>query len=98
MKPPQYLDQMTGPLRERDHLTVNLLKAQKPTSVELLELDPFEMASAAECPHRDIKTRIKTCRGSCFGAFESPDGTHMSPTLQINLAQTIFGAIRLLPE
>lgn len=34
---------------------------------------------------------------ACEGAYESPDGTHMSLTLQYAVAQQIYAIIRKLP-
>jgi len=95
-KPQQYVNQLTSALRIRDDRTVALLKAQMPPQVPLVYYDPSHMFLSAECNHRGAELRTTRCKASCFGAFESPDGTHLSPTLQVAIAQVVLAGSHLL--
>ena len=58
-----------------------------------LILDLFHMAREAECWPEQFETG---CVESCGGAYESHDGTHLSPTVNVNAALIIFRLISLL--
>lgn len=77
----------------------------------LLTLDPRPIFQAAECHQRGkgggaagsnggSKSTGGTggCAASCGGAFESPDGTHFSPSVAANVAQLVLGLLRWLPS
>mmetsp|Transcript_10828 Transcript_10828/g.18158 ORF Transcript_10828/g.18158 Transcript_10828/m.18158 type:complete len:387 (-) Transcript_10828:103-1263(-) len=78
--------QQTSTLRKFD---ADLVRSIRPSPMHVL--DPFSLAQAAEC--------FEESRCSCRGAYESYDGTHLSPTsvaniavLLVELAAVLFGS------
>mmetsp|Transcript_66695 Transcript_66695/g.189350 ORF Transcript_66695/g.189350 Transcript_66695/m.189350 type:complete len:385 (-) Transcript_66695:172-1326(-) len=84
LKPPQYLpEQSTISLRAYENNTLQILSTWQPDLAKhMLFLDVKNMAQAAE--------------NQCDNAYEMPDGTHLSLTLQVAAANMVFGLIQLL--
>eukprot|EP00421_Protoceratium_reticulatum_P009403 CAMPEP_0168364878 /NCGR_PEP_ID=MMETSP0228-20121227/4431_1 /TAXON_ID=133427 /ORGANISM="Protoceratium reticulatum, Strain CCCM 535 (=CCMP 1889)" /LENGTH=343 /DNA_ID=CAMNT_0008377645 /DNA_START=154 /DNA_END=1185 /DNA_ORIENTATION=+ len=84
LKPAQYLpEQGTSSLRAYDYNTFKLLSKRQPDlAKQMLILDVKHMALAAE--------------RQCDGAYEMPDGTHLSLTLSVAAAHMVFGLVELL--
>jgi len=85
-KPKQYLPQQgTQSLRAYEDRAVELVsRAQPALARRMLFLDLKNMAQAAE--------------EQCDGAYEMPDGTHLSLTLQVEAAHMVFGLLEAWPE
>ena len=87
-------NQQTTPLRKWDAAMFRAIKIRP-----ALVLDPFEITQAAECAESDLQAGNQTgCSKSCQGAFESFDGTHISPTVAANLGNILWRLIDFLPR
>ena len=88
------VNQQTAPLRKWDAEMLRAIKV-RPSLI----LDPFEITQAAECAQSDLRAGNQTdCSKSCQGAFESFDGTHISPTVAANLGNILWRLIDFLPR
>ena len=64
-----------------------------PPSIELYSLDPLSLAQGAEC--QEGPGGLADCTRACGGAYASPDGTHMSLTVQVAIARLIIEAFNI---